>query len=237
MVVYGDWLVPWYFGNGWNACWWSGLLVHYNIIYCWTDLVMSLCPASCLSRGFSTGGFTGTSSPASRTAACSTYRTERDTGMWFFICCWNKWVRPWRTYLLLFVLHVRVSPQRNVSGHGQHSAHNLINCGLKHTHRHHWCSFVWFEVQVFSMGNTGTLQRWVALWSTWMSSRLGLRTMLGMESWMEALKRGRGTDSLLLENEVEEEDWYLTTCSLLLRASREDLVAGKKMESGLLFVN
>ncbi len=64
--------------------------------------------------------------------------------------------------------------------------------------------------------------------STWMSSRLGLRMMLGMTSWMEALKRGgRGADWLLLD-EVEG-NWYLETWSLLLKASREDLVAeGKK---------
>lgn len=59
-----------------------------------------------------------------------------------------------------------------------------------------------------------------------MSSRLGLRMMLGMASWMEALKRGEGADWLLQE-EVED-GWYLGTWSLLLRVSREDLVAERK---------
>lgn len=60
-----------------------------------------------------------------------------------------------------------------------------------------------------------------------MSSRLGLRTMLGMASWMEALKRGGG-DDWLLEEEEAEDGWYLGRWSLLLRASREDLVAERK---------
>lgn len=36
-------------------------------------------------------------------------------------------------YLLLFVLQVRVSPQRDVFGHRQHDTHQLIHCGLKQT--------------------------------------------------------------------------------------------------------
>lgn len=50
--------------------------------------------------------------------------------------------------------------------------------------------------------------------------------MLGMASWMEALKRGGGADWLLQEE--AEDGWYLGRWSLLLRASREDLVAERK---------
>lgn len=48
-----------------------------------------------------------------------------------------------------------------------------------------------------------------------------------MASWMEALKRGGG-DDWLLEEEEAEDGWYLGRWSLLLRASREDLVAERK---------
>lgn len=113
-------------------------------------------------------------------------------------------------YLLLFVLQVGESPERDVFGHRQNHRHQLIHRTLEDR-----------RPNQHSPETRPTENRA----DTWMSSRLGLRTMLGMASWMEALKRGGGGAELL---EDEEDGWYKGTWSLFLRASRQDLVARRR---------